>query len=156
MWLFLTSLPLSIGSSGCHALITDGFTMALCVAGHRQVEPFLACLNIDLSVIGGRFVSEDELLAAETSPFCFLGSVPAIAAFNNPKTILFVGSKSCLDFIMSVRAFVTAADISLDLAFRFSVHGFFFFSESFSRHSESSFFCDVDNSLYSEFVWYRR
>ena len=130
--------------------------MALCVAGYRQVEPFLACLNIDLSVIGGRFISDDGLLTAETSPFCFLGSVPAIAAFNNPENILFVGSKSCLDFIMSVRAFVTAADISLDLAFRFSVHSFFFFSESFSRHSESSFFCDVDNSLYSEFVWYRR
>ena len=85
--------------------------MALCVARHRQVEPFLACLNIDLSVICGRFVSDDELLTAETSPFCFLGSVPAIAAFNNPETILFVGSKSCLDFIMSVRAFVTAVDI---------------------------------------------
>ena len=72
------------------------------MTGHRQVEPFLACLNIDLSVIGGRFVSDDELLTAETSPFCFLGSVPAIAAFNNPETILFVGSKSCLDFIMLV------------------------------------------------------
>ena len=156
MWLFLTSLPLSIGSSSCNALTTDGFIVALCVAGHRQVEPFLACLNIDLSVIGGCFVSDDELLTAETSPFFFLASVPAIAAFNKPETILFVGSESCLGFIMSVSAFVTAADISLDLAFRFSVRGFFFFSESFSRHSESSFFCDVDSSLYSEFVWYHR
>ena len=57
---------------------------------------------------------------------------------------------------MLVSAFVTAADISLDLAFRFSFRSFFFFSESFSRHSESSFFCDVDSSLYSEFVYYRK
>ena len=52
------------------------------MAGRRQVEPFLACLNIDLSVIGGRFVSDDELLTAEASPFCFLASVPAIAAYS--------------------------------------------------------------------------
>ena len=57
---------------------------------------------------------------------------------------------------MSVSVFVTAADISLDLTFCFSFRGFFFFSESFSHHSESSFFCDVDSSLYSEFVWYHR
>ena len=119
-------MPLSIGSSGCNALTTEGFIIALCVAGHRQVEPFLECLNIDVSFISGRFVSDDELLTAETSPFCFLASLPAIAAFNKLETILFVGSESCLDFIMLVRAFVTAADISLDLAFRFSVRGFFF------------------------------
>ena len=57
---------------------------------------------------------------------------------------------------MSVSAFVTAADISLDLALRFSFQCFFFFSESFFRHSESSLICAVDSSLYSEFVWYRR
>ena len=126
------------------------------MAGHHQAEPFLACLNIDFSVIGGRFASDDELLTAETSPFYFLVSVPVIAAFNKHETIFFVGTESCLDFIMSVSAFVTAADISLDLAFRFSFRGFFFFSEYFSRHSESSFFCDIDSSLYSEFVCYRR
>ena len=111
---------------------------------------------MDLSVIGGRSTSVDGLLTAETSPFCFLTSAPDIAAFNRPETMLFVGSRSCLDFITSVSAFVTAADISLDLTFCFSFRGFFFFSESFSRHSESSFFCDVDSSLYLEFVWYRR
>ena len=109
MWLFLTSLPLSIGSSGCSALTTDRFIIALCVTGHRQVEPFLACFNIDLSVIGGRFIPDDELLTAETSPSCFLAFVPAIAAFNRLEIILFVGSESCLVFTMSVSAFVTAA-----------------------------------------------
>ena len=83
------------------------------------MEPFLACFNIDLSVIGGRFASVDELLTAETSPFCFLTSVPHIAAFNRPETMLFIGSRSCLDFIMSVSTFITAADISLDLTFVF-------------------------------------
>ena len=126
------------------------------MAGHRQVEPFLACFNIDLSVIGGCFASVDELLTAETSPFYFLTSVPEIAAFNRPETMLFVRSRSCLDFIMSVSAFFTAADISLDLTFRFSFRGFFFFSESLSCHLESAFFCDVYSSLYSEFVWYHR
>ena len=127
------------------------------MAGYCQDESFLACFSIDLSVIGGRFASVDELLlTAATSPFCFVASVPDIAAFNRPETMVFVGSSSCLDFIMSVSAFVTAADISLDLAFRFSFRGFFFFSDSFSHHSESSLFCAVDSSLYLEFVWYRR
>ena len=127
------------------------------MAGYCQEEPFLACFSIDLSVIGGRFALVDELLlTAATSPFCFVASVPDIAAFNRPETMVFVGSSSCLDFIMSVSAFVTAADISLDLAFCFSFRGFFFFSESFSRHSESSLFCAVDSSLYSKFVWYHR
>ena len=127
------------------------------MAGYCQEEPFLACFSIDLIVVGGHFASVDELLlTTATSPFCFVASVPDIAAFNRPETMVFVGSSSCLDFIMSVRAFVTAADISLDLAFRFSFRGFFFFSESFSCHSESSLFCAVDSSLYSEFVWYHR
>ena len=51
---------------------------------------------------------------------------------------------------------VTAADTSQALTFRFSWQGFFFFSGSLSHHSESSFFCAVDDSLYLEFMWYRR
>ena len=117
------------------------------MAGHCQEEPFLACFNIDLSVIGKRFASVDELVTAATSPFCFVVSVPNIVAFNRPETMAFVRSNSCLDFIMSVSAFVTAADISQDLVFRFSLLGFFFFSESLSRHSECSLFCAVDSSL---------
>ena len=126
------------------------------MAGHCQEEPFLACFNIDLSVMGNHFASVDELVTAATSPFCFVASVPDIAAFNRPETMAFVGSSSYLDFDMSVSAFVTAADISRDLVFHFSLRGFFFFSESLSRHSESSLFCAVDSSLYSEFVWYHR
>ena len=126
------------------------------MAGHRQEEPFFACFNIDLSVMGKHFASVDELVTAATSPFCFVASVPDIVAFSRPETMAFIRSNSCLDFIMSVSAFVTAADISRDLVFRFSLRGFFFFSESLSRHSESSLFCAVDNSLYSEFVWYHR
>ena len=60
------------------------------MAGHCQVEPFLACSNIDLSVIGGRFASVDELLTAEASPFCFLTSVPDIAAFNRPLKLCYL------------------------------------------------------------------
>ena len=152
----LTSFPLSIGSSGCNALTNDGSIIAPCMAGCCQEEAFLACFNIDLSVIGGHFASVDRLLTAATSPSCFLTSIPDIAVFNRPETMVFVGSSSCLDFIMSVSAFITVADISLDLALHFSFRGFFFFSESFSHHSESSFFCAVDSSLYSEFVWYCR
>ena len=126
------------------------------MAEHCQEEPFLACFNIDLSVIGKHFASVDELVMAATSPFCFVASVPDIAAFNRPETMAFDGSNSCLDFIMSVSAFVTAADISRELIFCFSWRGFCFFSESLSRHSESSLFCAVDSSLYSEFVWYCR
>ena len=126
------------------------------MARHCQEEPFLACFNIDLSVMGKRFTSVDELVRAATSQFCFVASVTDITAFNKPLTMAFIGSNSCLDFIMSVSAFVTAADISQDLVFRFSLRGFFFFSESLSRHSESSLFFAVDSSLYSEFVWYRR
>ena len=121
------------------------------MAGYCQEEPFLAFFSIDL-----RFASVDELLTAATSPFCFVASMPDIVAFNRPETMAFVGSNSCLDFIMPVSAFVTAADISQDLGFRFSFRGFFFFSESLSRHLESSLFCAVDSSLYSEFMWYRR
>ena len=106
--------------------------------------------------MGRRFALVDELVTAATSPFCFVVSVPDIAAFSRPETMALVESDSCLDFIMSVSAFITAADISQDLVFHFSLQGFFFFSESLSRHSESSLFCAVDNALYSEFVWYRR
>ena len=124
------------------------------MAGHCQEEPFFVCFNIDLSVMGKCFASVDELVMAATSPFCFIASVPDIAAFSRPETMAFVGSDSCLDFIMSVNAFVTAADISRDLVFRFLLRGFFFFYESLSHHSESSLFCAVDSSLYSEFMWY--
>ena len=126
------------------------------MAGHRQEEPFLDCFNIDLSAMGKRFASVDELVTAVTSPFCFVASVPDIAAFSRPETMAFVESDSCLDFIMSVNASVTAADISKDLVFHFSLRDFFFFSESISCHSESSLFCAVNSSLYSVFVWYRR
>ena len=126
------------------------------MAGHCQEEPFLACFNIDLIFLGKRFASVDELVMAATYPFCFMASVPDIAAFNRPDTIDFVGPNSCLDFIMSDSAFVTAADISQDLFFFFSLRGFSFFSESLSCHSESSLFCAVDSSLYSEIVWYHR
>ena len=126
------------------------------MAGPRHEEPFFACFNIDLSVMGKRFASVYELVTAATSPFCFVASVPDIAAFSRPETMAFVRSDSCLDFIMSVSAFVTAADISRDLVFCFLCRGFFFFSESLSHHSESSLFCAVDNSQYSEFMWYRR
>ena len=126
------------------------------MAGPHHEEPFFACFNIDLSVMGKRFASIGELLTAATSPFCFVASVFDIAAFSKPETMAFVESISCLDFIMSVSAFVTAADISQTLGFRFSWRGFFFFSGSLSRHSESCLFCAVDNSLYSEFLWYHR
>ena len=126
------------------------------MAGPHQEELFFAWFNIDLSVMGSRFALVDELVTAATSPFCFVVSVPDIAAFSRPETMAFVESDSCLDFIMSASAFVTAVDISRDLVFRFSLRGFFFFSESLSHHSESSLFCAVDNSLYSEFMWYRR
>ena len=106
--------------------------------------------------MGRCFVSVVELVTAATLPFCFMVSLPDIAVFSRPGTMAFVESDSCLDFIMSVSAFVNAAEISRDLDFHFSLQGFFFFSESLSRHSESSLFCAVDNSLYSEFVWHRR
>ena len=98
----------------------------------------------------------DELVTAATSPFCFVASVFDIAAFSKPKTIASIESVSCLDFIMSVSVLITAAVTSQALTFRFSWRGFFFFSGSLSHHSESSLFCVVDNSLYSEFVWYHR
>ena len=126
------------------------------MAGHPQEEPFFACFNIDLSAMGKHFASVDELVTAATSPYYFVASVPDIVAFSRPETMAFIGSDSCLDLIMSASAFVTAADISRDLVFRFSLQGFFSFSESLSCHSESSFFFAVDSSLYSEFVWYHR
>ena len=87
-------------------------------------EPFFAHFNIDLSVMGKRFASVGELVTAATSPFCFVASVLDIAVFSKPETMAFVRSASCLDFIMSVSAFITAADISRDLVFRFSWRSF--------------------------------
>ena len=159
MWyicVLLTSLPLSIGLSGCNALTVDGFIVVPCVAGPCQEELFFTCFKIDLSVMGRCFVSVVELVTAATLPFCFVVLLPDIAAFSRPETMALFESDSCLDFIMSVSAFINAAEISRDLVFCFSLQGFFFFSESLSRHSESSLFCAVDNSLYSEFVWHRR
>ena len=45
------------------------------MAGPRHKEPFFACFNIDLSVMGKRFASVDELATAATSPFCFIASI---------------------------------------------------------------------------------
>ena len=70
--------------------------------------------------MGKRFASIGELVTAATSPFCFVASELDSAAFNKPETMAFVESISCLDFIMSVSAFVTAVDISRDLGFPFS------------------------------------
>ena len=60
--------------------------------------------------MGGCFASVEELVTAATLPFCFVTSVFDIAAFNKLKTIASVESISCLDFIMSALALVTAAD----------------------------------------------
>ena len=106
--------------------------------------------------MGRCFALVDELVTAATSAFCFMASVFDIAAFSKPETIASVESVSCLDFIMCFRALITAADTSRALTFHFSWQGFFFFSGSLSRHSESSLFCVVDSSLYSEFVSYHR
>ena len=80
------------------------------MAGPHHEDPFFACFNMDLSVMGRRFASVDELVTAATSPFCFVASVFDITAFSKPETIASVESVSCLDFIMSARAFVTAVD----------------------------------------------
>ena len=90
------------------------------MAGHHHEDRFFACFNMDLSVMGGCFASVEEFVTAATSPFCFVASVFDIAAFNKLDTIASVGAISCLDFIMSVKALVTAADTLRALTFRLS------------------------------------
>ena len=90
------------------------------MAGPCHEDPFFACFNMDLSVMGRCFASVEELVTAATSPFCFVVSVFDIAAINKPETIASVESISCLDFIMSAKALVTAVDTSRALTFHFS------------------------------------
>ena len=83
-------------------------------------NPFFVCFNMDLSVMGGCFVSVAEFVTAATSPFCFVASVFYIAAFNKLKTITSIGSISCFDFIMCTKALVTTVDTLQALTFRLS------------------------------------
>ena len=113
-------LTLSNGLSACNALTTLIFFIVSCVAGPRHEDPFFTCFNMDLSTMGRHLASVDELVTAATSPFCFMASLFDIAAFSKPETIASIESVSCLDFIMSTKALVTAADTSQTLTFRFS------------------------------------
>ena len=90
------------------------------MAGPRHEDPFFACFNMDLSIMGGCFVSAEEFVTAATSPACFSASVLDIAAFYKLETIASVGLASCLGFIMSTKALVTAVDMSRALTFHFS------------------------------------
>ena len=57
------------------------------MARPHHKDPFFACFNMDLSVIGGHFASVEELVTAATSPFCIVASVFDITAFDKLETI---------------------------------------------------------------------
>ena len=105
-------LPLSNGSFGCNALTTLFSFIASWIGGPRHRDPFFACFSMDLSVMGGCFVSAEGFVTAVASPACYAASVFDIATFNKLETITSIRSVSCLGFIMSTKALATAVDTS--------------------------------------------